>query len=437
LKQVGATCVVVPYAWWCGSPDYPVDRATADRIIRDCIDTMLAEVCSLVQRIDPDFVWTQSLVIPWGALVAALVGKPHVWSVCEYGERDHNFQFFFPFEKIVDDIVASSNLIYTCTDDVAETLFRKSNSKTIKTLYRHIEIPPNIGPAREIVRSRIRLGIFGTISVLKGQEDAILATAELVQKGHDVELVLAGHELPIYKKRLETLVHGRGLENRVSFLGVLPDPYPCILETDIVVICSRNEGFGRICVEAMLLGRAIVYPRVGGFAEYMIDGQTGFGYTPENVAQLVVQIEKLITDPNLRHSLGAHARQYATERFSRDQYGGKVYRTLLELKSSSSRVMSLPSTLTQPLNEMLKLHYLSRSKRDEYDRKIASLEQQLDVLKKQFQEINSAGIQKEIEADRLNAELQYIKGSTSYKIIRPARAFASGLRALGRFFGKR
>ena len=53
------------------------------------------------------------MVIPWGALAAVELNKPHVWHVTEFGERDHNFNFFSPLSDIARDIEAASDPVYT------------------------------------------------------------------------------------------------------------------------------------------------------------------------------------------------------------------------------------------------------------------------------------------------------------------------------------
>ena len=120
-------------------------------------------------------------------------------------------------------------------------------------------------------------------------------------------------------------------------------------ECDIIVVCSRKEGFGRAAVEGMLLEKPVVYTAVGGMLEAMVDGETGLSYPPEDVDRLVVQIEKLIANPDCGRALAKRARNYAAERFSRDSYGGKVFRELLDLLSGSATQLPMPRILISSL----------------------------------------------------------------------------------------
>ena len=193
LERLGASCIVSEYAWWCSGFDRPAE--TLERVSSSAVN-IINNVCSTLIQIDPDIIWTQTLTIPWGAMAASLMGKPHVWSICEYGEKDHNLQFLWPFDWIVGDIAHCSNLIYTCTQDVANYLFPDMSTGRVRVLYRHISISPS--HADEVRSSffmranAVKLGIFSTVVASKGQEDIILATAKLLAQGRNVELLIAG-----------------------------------------------------------------------------------------------------------------------------------------------------------------------------------------------------------------------------------------------------
>ena len=73
-----------------------------------------------LRELDPDVIWTQTMVIPWGATIAAQMAKPHVWYVTELGELDHGFAFFEPFQSVIEDIERSSDQVFTCSRFIAE-----------------------------------------------------------------------------------------------------------------------------------------------------------------------------------------------------------------------------------------------------------------------------------------------------------------------------
>ena len=151
--------------------------------------------------------------------------------------------------------------------------------------------------------SAIKLGVFAFISPSKGQEDAIRAVAEIARR-HDVELLLAGSiGDQAYRDWLARLAEDLGISERVHFPGNLAEPYAAMRACDIVLVCSRNEAFGRVAIEASLLRRPVVYAAAGGLLETMIDRETGLAYPPGDTGRLVACLEEIIADPELGRAL--------------------------------------------------------------------------------------------------------------------------------------
>ena len=62
----------------------------------------------------------------------------------------------------------------------------------------------------------------------------------------------------------------------------------------------------------------MVVTDVGGNSEAVIDGETGFVVPSKDPKALVVALERLIADPEMRKSMGKAGRQRVEERFSLD-----------------------------------------------------------------------------------------------------------------------
>lgn len=106
----------------------------------------------------------------------------------------------------------------------------------------------------------------------------VLCVARLhVQKDH-VTLLRAMSDLPPLfvlalmgdgplRQELEDTTRSLGLSERVIFLGSMANPYPRMLEADVLVLPSKEEGFGLVAVEAAVLGVPFVGSAVGGLRE--------------------------------------------------------------------------------------------------------------------------------------------------------------------------
>jgi glycosyltransferase involved in cell wall biosynthesis len=131
-----------------------------------------------------------------------------------------------------------------------------------------------------------------------------------------LELVEATRELP------RVIVGDGPLRDRVpDAIGfVAPRELGPYFERAAIVVCpSRREGYGVVAREAMAYGRAVVATAVGGLAEAVDDGVTGFLVPPRDPAALREAIERLLGDAELRRRLGRAARDAARAKFSWEQ----------------------------------------------------------------------------------------------------------------------
>jgi FkbM family methyltransferase len=422
VTRSGAAVVVARLPWWGlgGLPHNERGRS----MIRTGLVRGISDICRfllpILEKVDPDVVFTQTLFIPWGAFAADVLEKPHAWNVCEFGELDHDIWFSDPFADIRAAIAAGSSFIFTNSDAVRTSLFSGFDPKRIRTIYRHIPIPESVKPADDayLRANAVRLGLFASVQEGKGQHEAVQAVAELVRRGRDVELLLAGHcwaSYSEYHARIDRLVDELALGDRVRMPGFLEDPYPAMAATNICLVCSRNEAFGRVAVEAMLLGRPVVYARSGGVAEYMEEGVTGLAYTPGDITELVERIEALIDNPARAAAIGTTAQRHAREKFTRNGYGGEVFRILQDLRGTTPEI-DTPRRVVKAMAEA-----------------ISADAAQLTEIRAALKEARQAQAARDHTLAEMQARLSALETSTLWRITHQLRIFLApypGLRRM-------
>jgi glycosyltransferase involved in cell wall biosynthesis len=99
------------------------------------------------------------------------------------------------------------------------------------------------------------------------------------------------------------------LRAAVVFCGFRRDIPRLLRASDLVVCPSWFETFGVANVEAMSCGIPVVSTNVGGPAEKIVDGETGFLVPPRDPNALAARVVQLLADPVLRHSMGVNARR--------------------------------------------------------------------------------------------------------------------------------
>jgi glycosyltransferase involved in cell wall biosynthesis len=128
-----------------------------------------------------------------------------------------------------------------------------------------------------------------------------------------------------YPDLLRRLAGGR----RVEFLGAVPDRALPELYRSAAVLALPSvdrtcygrrvavpELLGLAAIEAMASGTPVVASRVGGLAEVVVDGETGFLVEPGDVEALRDRLARVLSDRRLAARLGDNARQAALERFT-------------------------------------------------------------------------------------------------------------------------
>lgn len=331
LENIGASLISLNYSWWCA------ENVLEQEISQSWLSKSLNNLNhhkKLFSKINPDIILTNTIVIPWGTVVAHQLDKPHVWHIHEYG----NFHFFLPFPKVLQ-IIKASNLIFTSSDFIRKARNLNECDKAF-TIYNHINIHPDFLEDTSKTyfsrQSATKLIITGYVSEYKGQVDAIYAVKHLIDKKYDVELAIVGPSNQSYLEYLKKIVVEEDLKSNVKFFGFNPNPFPAVKQADIVLHCSRDDSIPRVIVEAMLLKKPVISTNVGGIPEIIKEGFNGLFYDLWNNCMLADKIEYLINCPEKRKELGEHGSIFVKKRFTKDGYGGEIYRRLFSVKGAPS-----------------------------------------------------------------------------------------------------
>lgn len=114
--------------------------------------------------------------------------------------------------------------------------------------------------------------------------------------------------------RLEYLIKELKLENDVSLLGFVENPYAYMQRSDVFVLSSRWEGFGNVLVEAMACGCPVVSTNCpSGPAEILGNGEYGILVPVGDVEKMAKSIIKILTNKELREELSNKALKRAKE----------------------------------------------------------------------------------------------------------------------------
>ncbi len=176
----------------------------------------------------------------------------------------------------------------------------------------------------------------GNIRRVKGHDVFIRAAAAVVQQFPKVSFSIAGDVLePGYFAELQTLVQDLNLANHFRFDGGVTNLHQHLAAADIFVLPSRSEGFSNAIVEAMAASLPVIATNVGGNAEAVHDGVSGFLVPSDDPGALSAAILRLLSDPSQAKAMGAAGKKLAAERFTTAAMMNRIadtYRNLLSAR---------------------------------------------------------------------------------------------------------
>ena len=202
------------------------------------------------------------------------------------------------YNRRVDGVVAISRSVLNCL--LAAGVDRRS----IRLIYSGIDPLPfrALPSAEQRANDSAVVAMLAVLEERKGHRFLLEAARVLKDRGRKIRYVFAGDGS--LKTQLQDLAQAFGLREEVSFAGFVKDVPKFLSSIDLLVLPSLFEGLGVAALEGMASGKPVVATRVGGLAESIIDGETGFLVPPRNGAALADAIERIVADPSMARVMG-------------------------------------------------------------------------------------------------------------------------------------
>lgn len=200
--------------------------------------------------------------------------------------------------------------------------------------------PPGRSPSRAVLRARLGLA---------DDDFAALLVSVLRPEKRPAGFVLAIAAAHARDPRVRGLVAGDGPERPrveaaaaranapVSLLGHRDDVADLMKAADVVCLSSRAEASPLAALEAMAAGRPVIAPDVGGVAEIVADGETGFLIPPGDDAALAAAVLELAADPEHAARLGRAGRRRQREEFGVERMNDSYANALREVAAEVVR----------------------------------------------------------------------------------------------------
>jgi glycosyltransferase involved in cell wall biosynthesis len=273
-----------------------------------------ARLARRLRHLQPDLVHANSLKAGvYGTLAARAVGVPVIWHM-----RDRISEDYLPraavrvvramAQRLPDAVIANSM-------DTLSTL--RIGERPSMVL--HSVVPEGVSgraQRRDTSDRTFTVAVVGRFAPWKGQDFFLRAFAKAFPQD-DAHAVFVGTAMfgeEGYEEDVAALSRHLGLEGRVTFRGFRNDVFDELSRVDLLVHCSViPEPFGQVVVEGLAAGVPVVVPDVGGPAEIVEHGLSGWHYRIGDEESLAAALRTLKADQPLRDCLAAGGQKRARD----------------------------------------------------------------------------------------------------------------------------
>ena len=174
---------------------------------------------------------------------------------------------------------------------VAEN-FRKIGVKNIKVIPNGIDLKRFEGLERKRHDGFVVITV-ARLEKVKGIEYLVKSISNLKSQISNLTCLIIGDGSE--RKNLEDLVKKLGLQEKVKFLGPIPNEKipEYLAQADCFCLPSLREGFGIAILEALAAGLPVIGTNVGGIKDIVDNGQTGILVEPQNSQAIAQAIQKI------------------------------------------------------------------------------------------------------------------------------------------------
>ena len=163
----------------------------------------------------------------------------------------------------------------------------------------------------------VRIGFVGRVEPRKGQLDLIAAFDVVRRQLPDAELAIVGPDADAgYAARCRDNAARLGLDSHVRWHGHVADVPRVLVQWQLFVSLSSDEGQGLAVQEAMAARVPVVALAAPGLEDFVSDGRTGRVVRSRKPAVVARAIVAALRDPG-----GSARKARAAERLVRDRYG--------------------------------------------------------------------------------------------------------------------
>lgn len=283
----------------------------------------------IIKKNKIDVVHINAVTANWGYKASKWAGVKLVWHVREFLEEDLNKRFRNK-EKSLNQLRKADRVV--AISKSVSNKYKPLIGNNLITIYNGIDSNKFINEGRDIFNTNtIKCTLAGRLTEEKGIMDAIEAfnLINTQENLNHIYLEIIGEGDKNYIDLLVRKVREYGLHEQVQFLGYKNNVNEYFLDSDIVLVSSKAEAFGRVTIEAMLSQSLVIGADTQGTQE-LIGKDKGLLYKQGSGYDLAQKIKYAISNKEAVRKIAISGREYASK-FSAEKNATEIHKLYIEI----------------------------------------------------------------------------------------------------------
>ena len=328
LEEVNIPYVVSHYYWWVND-NHGLFQWLLNKRKQVINYFRIPKLCRLFSEEKPELIYTNSVCVNVGILMAERLGLPHIWQA-----RESLSQFSLSLSL---SLVLSRKLwalpatkAHILISDYMMDYYRPylPNERMVR-IYNGVDLPKGVAERKKnVVNERLKIACVGVLSEQKNQMELLEAQVILRDRGVVVETYFYGSCKENYLKQMQQYVAENHIDDIAHIVGHTDDVFGTLQDMNLGVVCAHDEAFGRTTIEFMLMHMPVVVSDSGANPELITPGKTGEIYPLHNVERLADAIEQYVKNPELLQMQGDDAAKVAKRDFSAEKNAELIYQVI-------------------------------------------------------------------------------------------------------------
>lgn len=254
------------------------------------------KICNFLKNEEINLVHVNSTLCTIGGQCSKSINIPYIYHLREFLAEDHNIEFGQPNK--MNKILLCSEKCIGISDIIVDYYKKKYKLNNIIKIYNGIS-KKECYFSRESVSDVMDIVVVGRLA--NGKNQLLVLEAYKVLKEEQVsnigDLYIIGstggiEENVKYKKKLKDYVLTNNLQQTVKFISHTNQVLNYRKSTDIAIVPSSLEAFGRVTVEGMLAQQVVIASNSGANTE-IVKNDKGILFESGNSKDLATKIKEI------------------------------------------------------------------------------------------------------------------------------------------------